>query len=578
MPSRGCLPIKCVTTLILIGIVHAHKSALPSMTRSHAHSRVVELFAVIALLLFAAALRIIGIGYGAPDMSDFPSDAARDLLPLETPIHPDEFLYVSIPLQMRVSGRFSPDFFENPTFLINLNVLTHLVSGYGSDLIWNDIRGIGLRELAPFPLYVIGRWYSVLGGLLAVAATYAAARTVAGRYAALVAGLLVSVSLPMVQHAHYTTTSSIAAGFVAVSLWASFMALRQNSWRFLLAACLAAGFAATNRYNAAAVVLVPVVLGTVLIRRRQMTARSVFLAWSAIPIAFLMGSPQILRYFDKFIADFRYIYDGYAVSGQGGMGFTRYGLLFEYRYLMMIALGVPAAVFALIGAAALARRLRQHDGLVLVLLLAFIVPYSLVVLRTVRPNYSDQLQLPVIPAFAVLIGIGAAAIIRLTAMRQWVIILPVILIISPLAYTLPVVQRFAGTDTRLLMTNWLTHHLPAGARIRLDGSYNVPLDRLRYEVTQNYAGDFPSLDTLCAADYVIFSDAWFNDVERSQELLSQADVEAAREHRTKLANHLVEIARIERPLVPGWDIFMHTATYWHDPQIIVYLVPESACG
>ncbi|MBK8031115.1 MAG: glycosyltransferase family 39 protein [Chloroflexi bacterium] len=540
--------------------------------------RTVEIGAVTVLLLFAAALRIIGISAGAPDMAYFPADAAQNLLPIEAPIHPDEFLYVTTPLHMRAKHRLNPDFFENPTFLINLNLLTYIVTDTGSDLVWEAIKEIGQRQIAPFSLYVIGRWYSVLGGLLAVAATYAAARVVAGRFAALSAGLLVAVALPMVQHAHYATTSSLAAGFVALCLWASFAFVRQRRWRLFMLACLAAGFAATNRYNAAAVALVPFALGSVLIWRKQVKPLPVLLAWFGVPLAFLIGSPQILRDFSKFIADFRYIYSGYAVTGQGAMGFTPYGLLYEYRYLITVALGIPGFLAALIGVGVLGREPRRESRLLLGLLLAYILPYSLVVLRTVRPSYSDQLQVPVIPAFAVLIGVGAAALARIPALRRVRVLIPVLLITTPLLFTLSVVPRFAATHTRLLMTAWITQHIPAGARIHLDGSYNVPLDRTRYSVTQNYAGDFPTLETLCQADYVIFSDAWFNDVERSEDLVSATDLELVRGQRALLETQFVELARIERPLTLGRDLFMHTATYWHDPQIIVYRVPAACSG
>ena len=87
---------------------------------------------------------------------------------------------------------------------------------------------------------------------------------------AAVAGLLVAVSMPMVQHSHYATTSSLAAGFALLSIWASLAALRCSQraaiWpRYLALAGIAAGLSAGNRYNAAAVGIVVFLAGWVLV-------------------------------------------------------------------------------------------------------------------------------------------------------------------------------------------------------------------------------------------------------------------------------------------------------------------------
>lgn len=533
-----------------------------------------ELMAVTLVLLFAAALRIIGMSYGEPDMRYFPADAAANLLPIEAPIHPDEFLYVTTPLFMRAKGTFDPDFFENPTFLINLNLLTYIATGTGDDLVWEEIKTIGQRQIAPFALYAIGRGYALLGGLLAVAAVYAAARLLGGRFAALCAGLIAAVSLPMVQHAHYATTSSLAAGFAALCVWASIVYFKRRRWGWFLLACAAAGLAATNRYNAAAVALVPAALGVMFVLRRQMSLRLLVAGGACVGLAFVAGSPYILRDFERFVQDFRYIYGAYAITGQGAMGMTPDGLFYEYRYLIVVALGVPASLTALIGAGRLASR--RGERFALVALLAYLIPYSLVVLRTVRPSYSDQLLLPVIPVFAVLIGVGAAALAR--RFSRLTVMLPALLVISPLVFTLPVVQRFAAADTRLLMTAWISDHLPDGARVHLDGSYNVPLDRERFTVTQSYGGEFPALAVLCAADFVVWSDAWYHDMARSGSILDPAYLERVRTHVALLQAALRPIASIQRPTLPGTDLFMHTATYWHDPSIVVYAVPPTGCS
>ena len=212
-----------------------------------------EWLVIAILLLFTTGLRFVGINWGEPHL--YTDIYSKQMIPLETPLHPDEFLFVAKPLEMVVKGRFNPKFFHNPSFLINLNLVTFWITGADKNIAIADREGLSIRQYAPFHLYVIGRFYSALGGLLAVAATYAATRGAGGKFAAFVAGLLIAVSLPMVQHSHYATTSSLAAGFTAMAIWASFVALRGN-FKFLLIAGIAAGLAAGNRYNAAAVGIV----------------------------------------------------------------------------------------------------------------------------------------------------------------------------------------------------------------------------------------------------------------------------------------------------------------------------------
>jgi len=534
-----------------------------------------ELIALTALLLMAAALRIIGINYGQPDMALFPTDAAQNLLPLEVPIHPDEVLYVSTPLELRAKHKITPEIFENPLFFTNLNLLTGIATGVGADLVWEEIKTINGRQLAPFDLYVVARWYSMLGGMLVVAATYGAGRVVSGRFAALTAGLIAAVSLPLVQHAHYATTSSMAAGFAAVSLWATLAyAKHRRGWLLVLAGA-AAGLAGSNRYNAAAVALIPFALAVIGVLRWKLDRRVGAAAWIAVPLLFLGGSPQILRDFGGFWNDFQRIFSAYSVGDINAVQTTPYGMLFEYRYIVIVALGIPAALLTGIGAAVLARR-AGCNRLVIGLLALYVIPYSLVVLRTAIPAHADQLQLPVIPVFALLTGVGAAALAQIGALRRVRAAIPVLLVLSPLLFTVPVVTRFAGTDTRLLMSAWITANVPEGARIHLDGSYNVPLDQGRYQVTQSYGGELPSLETLCAADYVVLSDAWYHDIARAGEIINAEYRATAQMHLDLLDRTLIEIARIPRPALVGNDMLIHTASSWHDPGLIVYAVPDCA--
>ncbi len=319
---------------------------------------------VVVLLLFAAGLRIIGITNGQPDMTAFPTEAARDMVPYSVAVQPDEFLFVARPYQMLVSRQLNPQYFENPSFLINLNFFTYLLTGEGRGVDYKSWQGIDEREHAPFRFYVLGRMYSALGGLLAVAALYALARRVAGRYAAICAGLLVATALTLVQHAHYTTTTSLASGFAAVALWAGITSLYRPRWLLFAVAGVAAGLAAGSRYNAAAVSLVVFVAGLILIARDRRRWRWVLFGWLLFPITFALTTPHIFFDTEHVLNDFRYITAQYMQGAGINNMTTANGLFYEYRYLIVFGIGIPAALAVIVGliAAWLDRPQREHGS------------------------------------------------------------------------------------------------------------------------------------------------------------------------------------------------------------------------
>jgi hypothetical protein len=593
-------PIRDTTRSAAASTPHTRPRAAGVFPRHRPHLS--ELAFVTLLLVFAAGLRTVGLGFGAPNLALTPTDAARGTIHENTAVHPDEHLFVGRPLRMAATGQLNPKFFHNPSFLINLNFVAIVFSGAARGLSLEDFQQIGERSISPFPLYVVSRAWSMLGGLLAVAGTYAAARTVAGRRGAAAAGLVAACALPLVQHAHYSTTSSLAAGFAAVAVWASLTAAHRphTGWLLVLGG-MSAGLAAGNRYNAAAVLACVAVAAVVIVARAVPGTRRRALAWAAggllaTPLVFLVTTPHVVFDTEFFLSEFAFIWRQYT-GGEGIDWTTPYGLLFELRYLALFALGAPAALVALLGAAASVRgaaasvrgaaasvrgaAVRARPlRLSLLILGAFLVPYAIVVLRTPRPGHSDQLLVPILPAVLVFVGIGAAWLqeraARIGLPRRAGALVSAGLIAAlcavPLSLTLPVVQVLAQPDTRNIAQAWVEAHIPHGARIHLDGPYNIPLDPAHYTVSQTFGGTLPALDALRAqgVEYVLVSDAWYNDTLRSGEYVPADALATVRAHLAAYSTGAVWLAEVVRPPLPGRDWPMHTASVWHSPGLRIY--------
>lgn len=556
-----------------------------------------EMLFVVALLLLAAALRFTGITFGQPDPAYTPSDAAAGLLPLETPMHPDEYFFVGIPMQMAVSRYPNPKFYESPSFTINVNFITFLLTGSGSQIDPATLPMVGQRRIAPFPAYVVGRVHIALAGILTVAAVYATARWLGGRYAAAAAGLLAAVSVTLVQHSHYALPSMDATAWAAICAWASVAALHQRrpgGWLFALAGA-AAGLAATSRYNAAGVSLLVFFVGLVLLYRHRSawTLRLILIGWLMFPLLFVLGTPGVLFDFPQFWQDFSHITNQFMTTGvgfsQSYLTDSRLSLTFHLRYLAGISLGPTATIAAALGVFAAWRNRppgrpfspRNAAWLFTVMLLVYLVVYALVVLRNRRPSYNDHMLLPIVPHLALLAGLGAAWLReRLALPKQVSGPLIVAALIAPtllmaLQFDVLINQR----DTRYRMQAWVYEHLPRGAHVHLSAPYNVPLDPADYVTTQTYIDDFTPPDALReqGADYVILSDAWLHEISRSAGFMPPAFVRQVQGYFASFDAGLTRVAAIDRPDWFGADWIMHTASYYHHPGLRVYCLSEESC-
>lgn len=542
--------------------------------------RRVDWFFVVVLLLFAAGLRFLGLSFGQPDPQYAPSNAALDITHENIAVHPDEYLFVQRPLRMLLTGERNPKFFHNPSLMIGVNYVTFWLTGEGRRLTWAGRAEIDARREAPFRLYVLARTYSVLGGLLAVAATYAAARLMSGRFGALCAGLVTAVSLPLVQHAHYTTTSSLAAGFAAVCVWASLASLRKPRWWLFALAGFAAGLAAGSRYNAAAVSIVVFVVGLALLYRQRdlRTLVMVGMGYVLFPLTFLFTTPYVIFDTAFFLEEFRGITGEYIGGVDVDFAVSRWrGLFIELRYLVEFGLGIPAAVVAIVGVWSAYRR-RGRSTLDVSILLVYLLPYAYVVLRTARPQLSDQMLVPILPALALLVGVGAGWLYENARPPSAVVApgLAVLLVVIPLWQTLPVVRLLTVPDSRYRMQAWVHEHIPPGAVIYLKGPYNVPLDEAVYTWTQDFDIALDVNDIPPDADYVIRSHANAREVLRGT-----ASDEFKEDYQRELRVYhgaFETLAWVAYPSLPGEDNMVHTASYWHQPGLTVYCTTAESCA
>ena len=557
--------------------------------------RPIDCGAATILLLFAAGLRIAGIGYGWLEPEYFPSYAPYGMVHEQLPVNPDSFHNVAIPVEMSLKRRLNPEFFNYPSLIINSNFLLYQLTGATRGLSLEDRDGKTLRNYAAFPLYVFSRIYSALGGLVMVACAYATARIIAGRYAAMCAGLLVACSYSLVVHAHYVKPSVPATALMMLAMWACAASLYSRSarWRerMYILAGVAAGLAASTFYNGAAVALVVAPAGLVLLYRyRTRRMMSVALAgWLAMPVFFFLASPYILRDFGHFWYDVSRIVEQYKMPGQVHNFFLVdqwTGLRYLLTYTALYALGIPAVLLMALSTYAAwnqrptTRHVQQNSvSLVVALLVLMLLAYALLVLRTVRPGHSEHQLVQVLPFMALLAAIGAGWLVERIALPPRILMpgLLLLLILQPLTLSVQAAKMFSGPDTRQIMLRWIHNNIPSGARFFVNGSYNVPLDAAIYPNYQHFVGyaeDLPSGDDY---DYLIISDARAFDIYRSEWIVPPAVIEEQRDYLELLDDRYSRLAEIARPSWTGSEAMMNMAVYYHNPGLILYCLNPASC-
>ena len=558
--------------------------------------RPVDWWAVVMTLLFAAALRIIGIGHGQLNPAYFPSYASKGMTHELLPVQPDEFLSVGIPVDMALRDSWNPRFFEYPNFIVNVSrVLLHL-TGSLDGLSLDDRAGSTLREYAPFSHYVAARMFSVFGGLLMTACAYAICRMVAGRYAALLSALLVASSFTLVQHAHYIKPGSLAAGWMAVSAWAGIASLYARRWRsrhlLYLLACAVTGLAATTRYNAVCIALITIPIGLILLYRHRYrrALRTVAVAWLLIPLVFIIGSPYILRDFDAFWRDFSYIVGQFQSSGANVPAYFLVdawtGLAYLLQYSALFAIGIPALIFMCLALLAppplrsLSAFPRHNSPLLIAALIwLLLIAYALIALRTIRPGHSENLLILILPFAAILAAFGASWLQKRLKLPSWLVMpaLCLLLIIQPLTLSVQLVKQFSQPDTRQIMLDWVHENIPPGARFFINGPYNLPLDDAIYPNERHLTGYVEKLPSGAEFDYLVYADAVAFDALRS-DMVPEPVKQEQRDYLARLDDAYTRFAKIQRPVWSGSEAMMNTASFWHNPTLVLYCLNPSSCS
>lgn len=420
--------------------------------------------ALVAVLILAAVLDLVGIGWGLPYL-----------------YHPDEPTNLLAVRHMIVAGTLNHGQWQYPAFSFDIQALVNLaVVAVGDAAGWFHgaadadhitvlVTGTGL--LRHPAVLVVGRVVCVVESVAAVAATWWMARLAGGdRRSWWLAALLVAILPITVNFAYYMTPDPVSGLTSTLAVCGALWAYRRPCWQTYAFTGAMIGLAGSSKYNCA-LVAVSLVAAHLLGRERGRWPR-LLLAGAVAVAAFLLTTPYAVLDFHGMLDGLRFDETHYAtghIGAQGDALGTNIGWIAgSFGLLLLGLLGLWWV------------RARHQIVIIAVFVIAYFALLSSVVVRFERN------LLPLIPALAVLVVLGGLAIWDRararwgrvgTALMAAVVAIAVVWMAVGSAHQI----RASLTDQKAQATAWLRSHVPAGATVVID-PYSPYLDPSRWHV------------------------------------------------------------------------------------------------
>ena len=377
-------------------------------------------------------------------------------------------------VRMMKTGDFNPHFFDYPTLYMYVEAVVavfRFVFGAMHGL-WN-----GLAHAPTEEFYVWGRGVTAVLGTATVWVVYRAAMRWGGR-TALLAAVMLAVMPLHVRESHYVLTDVPATFLVMLTLLLSLRAHeRATAWSFALAG-IAAGLAGATKYNGALAMMMPLIACAMTPAARP--SRPVAMLWiiGGMLAAFLVAAPYTLIDLPTFLNQFARLSSEYRAPPT-----TPEPIWQIYLKHLRNALHTPGVVMVLCGLALGVWRIASGPER---LKWALVTVFPIVYFRFISNQniFYGRYLLPLVPFLSIL---AAAAVVwsvqsirRLNIPRQARNIATVALTlvaIAPPAYTAIGYDANAAKEWTTEQTYlWIMRNVPAGSRVRLEGSHE-PADR-----------------------------------------------------------------------------------------------------
>jgi hypothetical protein len=367
-------------------------------------------------------------------------------------------------VRMMKTADFNPHFFDWPSLTTYMQLLLACLS-----FLWGAMHGSwsSLDQVTAGDFYVAGRCLSALLGTATVLLTYFAARRW-GDVTAAVAAALMAVMPLHVRESHYVLTDVPTTFFTTLALLMSLRAAERQTAGAFAWAGVAAGLAASCKYNGAIAMVMPLIAVAVSGPWTTILSR-LMLVGGAAAGGFLLGTPYALLDLPAFLNDYARLAAIFARDRGGEPGWSIY-----LKHLRG-SLGWPGLLFAGVGGAiGLGRLAFGPDRARWPLLLVFPLIYFAVMATSYR--IFGRYMLPLLPFACVLAAIGltevTSAFKRLPVPRTvgaiGTLILLVVTLSTPVSGAVAFNRDLGKTTTVDRAYRWIRANLAPGTKIAIE--------------------------------------------------------------------------------------------------------------
>jgi 4-amino-4-deoxy-L-arabinose transferase-like glycosyltransferase len=352
--------------------------------------------------------------------------------------------------------------------------------------------------LHPFHFHLVGRWLSLLAGVVTIVVIYAAGRRLYSRRTGLWAAAFWAVTFLPVKNAHFGTVDILLTLLTTLSFYFSIRILHEGRMRDYFGAAVFASLAVATKYNAG-LILLPIVTAHFLAAAKKslpklttvtdsqnfvarflrgvkgwlaaLLDRRIWLAGVATIAAFLIACPlpvvDFHRFWQSVVGTAEFEQTG--KLGSGGTFFSYFtgahspGYGFFYDNTFAASLGWGVTLLFILGILFLLWRRRREDILILVFP---IVLYAVIG----QMNYKAMRHLlPLVPFLLLIAAETVSAGLDLLKTKRNILIFNTIIVVTALApqfyKTLRYDLALYQVDTRTRMKDWIEANIPAESRI-----------------------------------------------------------------------------------------------------------------
>jgi 4-amino-4-deoxy-L-arabinose transferase-like glycosyltransferase len=333
-----------------------------------------------------------------------------------------------------------------------------------------------LDQISADQLYLAGRQFTALVGTATVALTYAAGRRW-GPGVALFAAAFMAVMPNHVRESHYVLTDIPTTFFTTLTLLLALRATERGTTWSIAAAGLAAGLAASCKYNGGMAVVFPLIAAVELGGGWQPAVRRAAIVAGAAILGFLLGTPYALLDLPAFLNDYARLAAIFARERGGDPGWSIYLKHFG-NSVAQPALAAVGAGLLIVAGRGVRRETERGRAL---MLLSFVAVYFFVMSRSFQ-IYARYL-LPLLPLLSIACGVGLMSLVgwvRGRATSPWVprlvgAALTVAILATPAISAVQFGRSLAGRSTIGAAYNWIVRHVPKGSRVVVEyGALKLP--------------------------------------------------------------------------------------------------------